>query len=77
MSNKRTELTVAQADQKFSGVTFKFLRTGLIAKNLVFEHAVKYNVRKVGVDVKVDGGDWEHIELSFRDFLKDQPELMN
>lgn len=75
MATKRTEMTQAEADNKFSGEVFRFERTGLLARNLMFEDG-QYNSKKVSMEVRPDGGDWEYLQISFRTFLKDQPVLI-
>lgn len=74
MALKRTLIKASVADAIFSGKEFYFKRTDLRARNLIMEDSI-FGKKVCCVEVLFEG-EWELIKISFRDFLRDNPELI-
>lgn len=74
---KRTKFTQPEIDRKFSGIAFQLLKSGLECKNLTMQpqqfekRCCVFEARKKGTQ-----DDFEILKLSFREFLKENPELL-
>ena len=66
----RTDITYAEASQKFTNQKFTFARTGRRARNFIA------SVKQV-IHVEIEVGDeWELVKMNLRQFLNDKPELI-